>query len=123
MPDQPLPDQPVSDPDVLDPDVPDQLTVVIAPDSFKGSLAAAEVAEAIAAGWREVRPDDTLVLLPQADGGEGTVDAVEAAHPGSVRHWLDHLVGPDLRGVARIAGSSWWTGRPCWSSRSPPASP
>lgn len=37
------------------------------------------MAEAIAAGWRGVRPDDTLDLIPIADGGEGTVDAILAA--------------------------------------------
>jgi glycerate kinase len=49
---------------------------VIAPDSFKGSLDAADVAEAIAAGWRGRRPDDVLELMPLADGGEGTLDAL-----------------------------------------------
>lgn len=102
MPDQPAPAQPPPDQPAsaqLASERTGPLTVVIAPDSFKGSLPAAEVAGALAEGWSRVRPDDTLVLLPQADGGEGTIDAVEAAHPGSVRHWLDHLVGPDLRGV------------------------
>ena len=73
------------------------LTVVIAPDSFKGSLAAAEVAEAIAAGWREVRPQDALILMPQADGGEGTLDAIEALVPGAVRHDVGPVTGPDGR--------------------------
>ena len=73
------------------------ITVVIAPDSFKGSLAAAEVAEAIAAGWREVRPQDALILMPQADGGEGTLDALEALVPGAVRHEIGLVTGPDGR--------------------------
>ncbi|MBU1588354.1 MAG: glycerate kinase, partial [Actinobacteria bacterium] len=72
-------------------------TVVIAPDSFKGSLSAREVAEAIAAGWRAVRPDDELVLVPQADGGEGTLDAVEASVPGAVRCSAGSVTGPDGR--------------------------
>ena len=72
-------------------------TVVIAPDSFKGSLSAREVAEAIADGWRTVRPDDELVLVPQADGGEGTLDAVEASVPGSVRRSAGDVTGPDGR--------------------------
>src|SRR5690606_29391548 len=58
------------------------LTVVVAPDSFKGSLPAALVAHAIADGWSSVRPQDTLRLIPQADGGEGTLDAIEGAVPG-----------------------------------------
>lgn len=72
-------------------------TVVIAPDSFKGSLSAREVAEAIAEGWRSVRPDDDLVLVPQADGGEGTLDAIEASVPGSVRRSAGDVTGPDGR--------------------------
>lgn len=55
------------------------MRVVVAPDSLKGSVTAAEAASAIAAGWLEVRPDDEVVLAPMADGGEGTVSAVAAA--------------------------------------------
>ena len=73
---------------------------VIAPDSFKGSLSAHEAADAIADGWRSVRPDDELVLLPQADGGEGTLDAVEAAVTGAVRRSAGLVTGPDGRPVS-----------------------
>ncbi|MFF2272309.1 glycerate kinase [Agromyces sp. NPDC058136] len=59
--------------------------IVIAPDSFKGTAAAADAAAAIARGWRSVRPDDELVLRPMADGGEGTIDAFAAAVPGARR--------------------------------------
>lgn len=52
------------------------MQVVIAPDSFGGSLTSAEATEAIAQGWRQARPKDDLVLLPLADGGEGTLDVV-----------------------------------------------
>ena len=55
------------------------LTVLVAPDSFKGSLTSVEVARALAAGWARARPDDRMVLAPLADGGEGTLVAVEAA--------------------------------------------
>lgn len=55
------------------------MKVVIAPDSFKESLSAAEVAAAIARGWGKVFPDAELLLLPMADGGEGTVDALLAS--------------------------------------------
>lgn len=58
---------------------PRRMNILIAPDSFKGSLTSVEVAEALAAGWRRVRPDDTIELAPLADGGEGTLSAVEAA--------------------------------------------
>jgi glycerate kinase len=73
--------------------------ILIAPDSFKGSLAAAEVAAALAAGWRSVRPDDELVLLPLADGGEGTVAALHTVLAGSVRR-TSQVTGPDGRPVA-----------------------
>ena len=55
------------------------LTVLIAPDSFKGSLTSVEVARALADGWSRARPDDTILLCPLADGGEGTLEAVAAA--------------------------------------------
>jgi glycerate 2-kinase len=52
--------------------------VVIAPDSFKGSLSAEQVAQAIADGIRRARPDAVVRLCPMADGGEGTLDAMLA---------------------------------------------
>lgn len=55
------------------------LTVIVAPDSFKGSLTSVEVASALAEGWRRARPDDELLLAPLADGGEGTLAAISAA--------------------------------------------
>lgn len=78
------------------------MKVVIAPDSFKGSLPASRVAEAIAEGWASVRPGDEITLLPQADGGEGTLDAVESAVPGSVRHDAGPVTGPDGRPVRGV---------------------
>ena len=47
--------------------------VVLAPDKFKGSLTAAEVAEALSAGMLDVVPGLETVMLPVADGGDGTV--------------------------------------------------
>jgi glycerate kinase len=58
-------------------------TVVIAPDSFKGSLAAAAVARAIAAGLAASDHPPCTVLAPQADGGEGLLDAVAATRDGT----------------------------------------
>jgi glycerate kinase len=55
------------------------LRVLVAPDSYKGTLTSVEVARAIADGWRHARPDDELSLAPLADGGEGTLVAVEAS--------------------------------------------
>jgi glycerate 2-kinase len=74
-------------------------TVVIAPDSFKGSLDAGQVAAAIASGWSAARPGDRVVGVPLADGGEGTINAVEAATPGAVRYTVAGLRGPDDRSV------------------------
>jgi glycerate kinase len=53
--------------------------VLVAPDKFAGTLTAVEAASAIAAGWRQRRPDDEVVLAPMSDGGPGFVDAVHAA--------------------------------------------
>jgi len=61
------------------------MKIVIAPDSFKESLPAAEVAEALAAGVLEAMPDARIDLCPMADGGEGTVEAMVAATAGELR--------------------------------------
>lgn len=53
--------------------------IVVSPDSFKESLPAAEVAEAIIAGLRQVWPSAEYVAVPMADGGEGTLDAITRA--------------------------------------------
>ena len=55
------------------------MRIVIAPDKFKGSLPATQVAAAIAAGLRTSWPAAELVTIPVADGGEGTVEAAVAA--------------------------------------------
>lgn len=61
------------------------MKVVIAPDSFKESLPATEVAEAIAQGVLEVCGDARIDRCPMADGGGGTVDAMVAATGGEIR--------------------------------------
>jgi len=73
------------------------LSIVVAPDSFKGSLTAVEATRAITAGWLSVRPDDSVLQAPQADGGEGTLDTIEAAVPAAVRHSVGPVTGPDYR--------------------------
>ena len=60
------------------------MKTIIAPDSFKGSLTASEAAEAIAAGVRGALPDAECVLIPLADGGEGTVQALVKATGGRI---------------------------------------
>lgn len=60
------------------------MKIVIAPDSYKESLSALDVAFAIEAGFREIYPDAEYVKIPVADGGEGTVEAMVAATQGRV---------------------------------------
>ena len=60
------------------------MKIVIAPDSYKESLTALEVATAIEAGFSEVYPNAEYVKIPVADGGEGTVEAMVAATEGRV---------------------------------------
>jgi len=55
------------------------LKVMVAPDSFKGTLSAVEVARYIEKGIRRVVPEAVVVTLPLADGGEGTLEAVHHA--------------------------------------------
>lgn len=61
------------------------MRVVLAPDSFKGTITALDAASALAEGWRQGDPHAEIVLRPMADGGEGTVAAFEAAVAGAER--------------------------------------
>src|SRR5271170_8356736 len=74
------------------------MKIVIAPDKFKGSLPAAEVADAIAAGLRAGWPEAELVTIPVADGGEGTVDAAVAAGFERVPVTVDGPTGAPVAG-------------------------
>ena len=76
------------------------MKVVIAPDKFKGTLTAAEAGHALAAGWARARPDDQLVVVPLADGGDGFVDVVTAADPAARRLEAEVV---DARGRATVA--------------------
>jgi glycerate 2-kinase len=78
------------------------MRVVVAPDSFKGSIGAAEAAAALAAGWRDARSGDELVCLPLADGGEGTLQVLAAADPAARWHCVP-VTGPD----GRVVPSRW----------------
>ena len=68
------------------------MKIVIAPDSYKESLSATEVARAIEKGFREIFPDAEYVSVPVADGGEGTVEAMIAATNGTMQHAV--VTGP-----------------------------
>ncbi|HWB70945.1 MAG TPA: glycerate kinase [Egibacteraceae bacterium] len=75
------------------------MKVVVAPDKFAGTLSAAEAAEAMAAGWARARPGDDVVVVPMADGGEGTLEVVEAAVAGCRRVTVE-VADPRGRAVA-----------------------
>lgn len=60
------------------------LRVLVAPDSYGGSLTAVEAAGAIAAGWTRSRPRDLFTIAPQSDGGPGFV-SVLAGRLGELR--------------------------------------
>jgi glycerate kinase len=76
--------------------------ILIAPDSFKGSATSAQVAKALADGWKISRPDDEIVITPFADGGEGTLDCIESVTPGSVR------IPITVQGATGIEHQSSW---------------
>ncbi|MBY6197023.1 glycerate kinase [Vibrio hangzhouensis] len=60
------------------------MKIIIAPDSYKESLTAMEVAEAIEAGFKKIFSDAEYIKLPMADGGEGTVQSLVDATDGSI---------------------------------------
>jgi glycerate kinase len=68
------------------------MKIVIAPDSFKESLSAEAVAQAIARGFQTVFSEAEMVLLPVADGGEGTTDSLVAATRG--QRFTQQATGP-----------------------------
>ena len=81
------------------------MKIVIAPDSYKESLSASEVAQAIEKGFREIFPDAQYVSVPVADGGEGTVEAMIAATQGAERHaWVTGPLGEKVNASWGIAG-------------------
>lgn len=79
------------------------MRIVIAPDKFKGSLAAQSVAHSMAEGVQRVAQGQSVILAPMADGGEGTAEVIAAASPGS-RVADVEVTGPlpEMRVVARI---------------------
>src|SRR5213082_3856711 len=68
------------------------MNILIAPDKFKGSLSARQVAENIALGIGDVIPDAQIEIAPVADGGEGTAEVIRKARGGE---WVTcHAHGP-----------------------------
>ncbi|WP_308259555.1 glycerate kinase [Pseudonocardia sp. H11422] len=83
------------------------MRVLVSPDKFKGTLTAPQAASALGAGVRRALPDADVRLLPVADGGEGTVDALLAA--GGVRRtaWVrDPLGRPVTVDWAEVDGAA-----------------
>ena len=68
------------------------MKIVIAPQAFKGSISAMAVAEAIRDGARRAVPDAEMVLVPVADGGDGTLEALVEGSGGSIR--TSEVTGP-----------------------------
>lgn len=71
------------------------LRVLVACDSFKGSISGVGAAEAIASGWKAVRPGDVVTTRGLADGGEGTLDVVFPAVRHAERVRVRSVPGPD----------------------------
>lgn len=68
------------------------MRVVVAPDSFGGSLSAVQAADALAAGWRRGAPHDEVITLAVSDGGPGFVDVLARCLPGELL--LRTVTGP-----------------------------
>ncbi|MDE2572307.1 MAG: glycerate kinase [bacterium] len=83
------------------------MQVVIAPDKFKGSLSASEVAQALERGWRGVRgAGDRVECCPMADGGEGTVAAFVDAGYRSIARKVRGPLGRQLKAAYAFDGDT-----------------
>ena len=82
------------------------MRVVVAPDKFKGSLTAAEAAEAIEAGLRRARPDVEVTRLPVADGGDGTLATMVAAGARRVPVRASGPTGEPVDAAIAVAGDT-----------------
>ena len=80
------------------------MKIVVALDSFKGSLTAVQVCDIVAGAIRAVRPDAEVVTKPMADGGEGTASVLMAAAGGQ---WIARTVMGPLPEMQVEAGFVW----------------
>jgi glycerate 2-kinase len=81
------------------------MKIVIAPESYKESLSALDVAREIKKGFLEVFPSAEYVLMPVADGGEGTVEAMVAATNGTrVEQTVVGPLGREVRAFYGLTG-------------------
>lgn len=78
--------------------------VLLAPDKFKGSLTAAQVAAALARGIAATSPGTSLTRCPIADGGDGTVDAAIAAGAEERTTWITGPTGEPREGTWALDG-------------------
>lgn len=82
------------------------MKIVIAPDSFKESLSALEVAEAVEKGFKQVLPQANYVKVPMADGGEGTVQSlVDATDGESISKTVTGPLGEPVEAFFGILGT------------------
>jgi glycerate 2-kinase len=83
------------------------MRVLIAPDSFGGTLSAVEAADAIAAGWRRTLPGADLVLRPLSDGGPGLVDVLASTLGGrQLRLTVPDPLGRDVVASVLLVGDT-----------------
>lgn len=81
------------------------MKIVIAPDSFKGSLTAKQVCEAIRSGIQRVLPHSEIIMKPMADGGEGTMQCLVDATNGNVlRATVKNPLGQEISAEYGILG-------------------
>ncbi|MDR3191014.1 MAG: glycerate kinase [Lactobacillaceae bacterium] len=80
------------------------MKIVIAPDSFKGSLTSKDATQAIYKGFNKIMPDASYTLMPMADGGDGTVDVLVATRNGTLHSM--QVKGPYLEPVEAKYGLS-----------------
>ncbi|WP_305816070.1 glycerate kinase [Photobacterium leiognathi] len=81
------------------------MKIIIAPDSYKESLTAMEVATAIENGFRQVIPNAEYIKLPMADGGEGTVQSlVDASNGTIIEHSVTGPLGEQVNGFFGLMG-------------------
>jgi glycerate 2-kinase len=74
------------------------MRVIIAPDSYTGTLTAQEAAQAIYQGWQKSDPDSQYWLFPISDGGPGFISAVNAATEGEIKEFeVLNLIGEEIK--------------------------
>ncbi|WP_305417127.1 glycerate kinase [Photobacterium leiognathi] len=82
------------------------MKIIIAPDSYKESLTAMEVATAIENGFRQVIPNAEYIKLPMADGGEGTVQSlIDASNGTIIEHSVTGPLGEQVNGFFGLMGN------------------